>query len=87
MSKPAPARYRTTNWPSYNASLKQRGNLLVWLDPDMEWFAVSGNKPGRPAIFSDAAIQFCLTMKSLFGLALRQTTGFVESLLRLAGLD
>lgn len=87
MSKPAPARYRTTNWPSYNASLKQRGNLLVWLDPDMEWFAASGSKPGRPTIFSDAAIQFYLTMKSLFGLALRQTTGFVESLLRLLGLD
>ena len=26
-------------------------------------------------------------MKVLFGLALRQTTGFVESLLRLVGLD
>jgi hypothetical protein len=26
-------------------------------------------------------------MKVLFGMALRQTTGFVESLLRLAGLD
>ena len=87
MSKQAPARYRTTNWPSYNASLKQRGNLLVWLDPGMEWFSVSRNKPGRPAIFSDVAIEFCLTMKSLFGLALRQTTGFVESLLRLLGLD
>ena len=45
------------------------------------------SKPGRQTIFSDAAIQFCLTMKSLFGLALRQTTGFVESLLRLLGLD
>ena len=36
--------------------------------------------------FSDAAIQFCLTIKGLFSLPLRQTTGFVESLLRLAGL-
>jgi hypothetical protein len=37
--------------------------------------------------FSDAAIQTCLTMKVLFRMALRQTTGFVESLLRLTGLD
>ena len=37
--------------------------------------------------FSDAAIQTCLTLKVLFGLPLRQTTGFVQSLLRLVGLD
>ncbi len=36
--------------------------------------------------FSDAAVQFCLTIKNLFGLALRQTTGFVQSLLALSGL-
>ena len=33
------------------------------------------------------AIQACLTLKVLFGLPLRQTTGFVESLLKLVGLD
>ena len=36
---------------------------------------------------SDPALQTCLTMKVLFGMALRQATGFVESVLRLAGLD
>ena len=34
-----------------------------------------------------AAIQTCLSMKVLFGMAFRQTTGFVESLLRLVWLD
>ncbi|RAK12394.1 hypothetical protein ATI53_10421 [Salipiger aestuarii] len=29
MTKPSPARYRTTNWPSYNAALRQRGSLLI----------------------------------------------------------
>lgn len=38
-------------------------------------------------MFSDAAIQFCLTIKVLFKLSLRQTTGMVASLLKLAGLD
>ncbi|MBE7158240.1 MAG: IS5 family transposase, partial [Rhodospirillales bacterium] len=42
---------------------------------------------GHPASFSDAAIQSCLTLKGLFGLGLRQTTGLVASLLRLCGLD
>ena len=42
---------------------------------------------GRPAVFSDAAIQFCLTIKMLFKLPLRQTTGMVSSILKLADLD
>ncbi len=42
---------------------------------------------GRPAIFSDAAIQACLMLKALFGLPLRQTSGLVASLPRLAKLD
>ena len=37
-------------------------------------------------VFPTNAIQTCLTMKVLFGMALRQTTGFVESLLRLIDL-
>lgn len=41
----------------------------------------------RQQSYSDAAIQTCLSMKVLFGMALRQTTGFVESLLRLVGLN
>lgn len=62
MSKPSPARYRTTNWSSYTASLKKRGSLLVWLDKEMTWLAP---RDGRPSVFSDAAIRFCLTIKVL----------------------
>ena len=87
MSKPSPARYRTTNWSSYSASLKKRGSLLIWLDKEMTWLAPPDGGPGRPAVFSDAAIQFCLTIKVLFRLPLRQTTGMVVSLLKLADLD
>jgi hypothetical protein len=53
----------------------------------MTWEATPTGKRGRQPDYSDAAIQACLTMKVLFGMALRQTTGFVESLLRLVGLD
>jgi hypothetical protein len=58
MSKPSPARYRTTNWSSYTAALRKRGSLLIWLDKDMTWLAPHDGRPGRPAVFSDAAIQF-----------------------------
>lgn len=87
MTRPDPARYRTTNWASYNAALKRRGSLLIWLDKDMVWLAPKAGRNGRPPVFSDAAIQFCLMVKVLFGLPLRQTTGMVASVLSMAGLD
>ncbi len=89
MSEPkgSKARYKTTNWAGYNAALKARGSLTIWLDKDMQWYAPASGKRGHQHIFSDAAIQFCLSIKCLFGLALRQSLGLVESLLRLAGLD
>ena len=86
MSLSRKSRYRTTNWKQYNAALKARGSLSIWLDKRMAWFAAASGKRGRSPKFSDAAIQFCLTLKNLFGLALRQTTGLVESVLHLCGL-
>src|SRR5919112_1292691 len=87
MTKPVPPTYRTTNWRAYNAALKQRGSLRIWFDPEMEWLAAPSGRRGRPATFSDAAVQTCLMLKALFGLPLRQTTGLVASLLGLAKLS
>ena len=87
MSRPIPPSYKTKYWPAYNEALKQRGSLTFWFDPDMVWVPPPTGKRGRQPLYSDAAIQTCLTMKVLFGMALRQTTGFLESLLRLVGLD
>jgi hypothetical protein len=56
------------NWPAYNASLKRRSSLMVWLDPKLQWQAVPSGRPARPAVFSDAAIEFRLTLKYMFGL-------------------
>jgi hypothetical protein len=87
MTKLSPARYRTTNWPSYTAALRKRGLLLIWLDKEMAWLAPPDCGPGRPSVFSDAAIQFCPTIKALFKLPLRQTTGMVVRLMKMADLD
>ncbi|MBY0138126.1 IS5 family transposase [Paracoccus yeei] len=87
MSRPASPRYRTTNWKSYNDALKQRGSLLIWLDKEMVWRAPKAGSNGRPPVFSDGAIQFCLMVKVLFGLPLRQTIGMVASILSMAELD
>ena len=87
MSRPNTPTYKTLNWPSYNEALKRRGSLMIWFDPGMAWTAKRTGKRGRQPVYSDAAVQNCLTMKVLFGMALRQTTGFVESFLSLIGLD
>ncbi len=84
---PAKTRYKTRNWAQYNGALKARGSLTVYLDRDMQWLATPSGKRGRQQIFSDASIQFCLSLKCLFNLPLRQTLGLVQSLLLLAGLD
>ena len=87
MSKPIPPTFRTTNWHSYNAALRQRGSLSIWFDPGTRWLAEPTGKRGRQPTFTDAAIQTCLTLKTLFGLPLRQVAGMVASLLELAGPD
>ena len=48
--------YRTTNWSQYNAALKARGSLTVWLDRGMRWLAEPTGKRERGKMFSDAAI-------------------------------
>jgi len=42
----------------------------IWFDPEMDWEAKPSGKRADPT-FSDAAIQTVLTMKVLFGMALR----------------
>jgi hypothetical protein len=55
-------------------------------DKDVIRRAPRDGRPGRPAVFCDAAIQFCLSIKILFKLPLRQTSGMVANRLKLAGL-
>jgi len=86
MSAPAKTNYRTTNWKEYNAALKAPGLLLIWLDKDMCWHGSASGKRGRSQKYSEAAIQFCLTIKGLFNLRLRQAMGMSQSLLELAGV-
>lgn len=51
----------------------------------MIWDATATGGCGRRQTYSDTAIQNCLTMKVLFGMDLRQTTGSIESMLSLIG--
>jgi len=83
------ARYRVRNWPAYEAGLKRRGDLTLWLDEDAltGWQAPRRSTPGGQAWYSDAAIELVLMVRHVFHLALRQAEGFAGSVLRLLGLD
>jgi hypothetical protein len=74
-------------WPEYNKAIKRRGALTIRFDHDMTWAAKPTGKRGRQPVYSDPASQTGLMMKVLFSMALRPTTGFVESLLQLIGLN
>ena len=81
--------YRIRNWKEYNKALVNRGSLTVWFDEESiaEWHHIDPtNKPGRPETYSDTAILCCLMLRSLFHLPLRQTQGFVASLIELLKL-
>ena len=83
------ARYRVQNWPAYEAGLKRRGDLTLWLDEAAiaEWQAPRRSTPGGQAWYSDAAIELVLMLRLVFHLALRQAEGFAASVLRLLGQD
>ncbi len=82
-------RWRMTNWPAYEAGLRQRGDLTLWLDEAAlsGWSAPRRTTRGGQSLYSDAAIELVLTLRLVFHLALRQAEGFARSVLRLLGLD
>jgi hypothetical protein len=78
------------NWREYEAALKNRGDITVWFDEAAvtAWNASSaGRWLGGKQLYSDLAILTALTLRTVFHLALRQTEGFVASLIRLMDLD
>lgn len=86
MRRPPQPTCKTTNWYAYNKALKQRGSLTAWFNPSMLSEAMLSGRRLRQQARIDAAIQACVTIKVLVGLLLRQTNGFVASLLELSGL-
>lgn len=81
---------RISNWSDYNKALVNRGSLTVWFEKEKikSWLNTRTlNKRGRPVLYSDLAIEFCLTIKALFKLPLRATQGFVQSIFKMMDLS
>jgi Transposase DDE domain len=82
-------RYRVTNWAEYDAALKRRGSLTVWFTDEavQAWRAEPQTTPGGQPHYSALAITTALMLRTVFGLALRQTEGLIGSVIELLGLD
>ena len=82
-------RRKVTNWPAYDASLRQRGSLTVWFTDEaiQAWAAEPRTTRGGQPWYSALAILTALTLRAVFRLAFRQTEGLIGSLIGLLGLS
>jgi len=80
--------YRVKNWSEYEQSLRNRGDITVWLSRDAidAWTPPKNGKRGGQPIYSDIAIETSLTLRLVFHLPLRQAEGFLKSILKLMDL-
>ena len=83
-------KYRTRNWKEYNRSLVNRGSITFWFEENtaQKWYSIKRTgKPGRPDTYSDDAIHCGLMIRAVFHTALRFLQGFIDSIIRILGLD
>src|SRR3954454_5017555 len=80
---------KVTNWPAYDASLRQRGSLTVWVTDEAirAWRAEPRTTRGGQPWYSELAILTALTLRAVLRLAYRQPEGLIGSLMGLLGLD
>ena len=59
------AQYRVINWAEYNESLRQRGDLTIWVSEEAQsvWSAPRRTSRGGQRRYSDLAIETCLTLR------------------------
>jgi Transposase DDE domain len=82
-------RYRVMNWPSYEAGLRNRGSLTVWISDDAiaGWEAEKRSDRGGQPTYSNLAILTALSIRSVFRQTFRQAEGFLSSIVGLLGID
>jgi hypothetical protein len=81
--------FRVNNWREYEQSLRARGDITLWISQEAidAWTPAQTGKRGAQPVYSDLAIETALALRLLFHLPLRQTEGFLGSVLRLMGLS
>jgi hypothetical protein len=84
LSRPKMA-FKIRNWPEYEAGLRRRGSLTLWIEDGAldHWQTVG---PEGQARYTEAAIQTTLMVRTAFKLAFRQTEGLMASVITLMDL-
>ena len=82
-------KYRIRNWREYERALRSRGDVTIWLSAEAiaAWTPAKNGLRGGQRRYSEFAILTALTLRLVFRLPLRQTEGFLDSLLSWMGLD
>jgi hypothetical protein len=82
-------KFKVTNWAEYEAGLRRRGSLTLWITPEalISWAAPRRTTRGGQSLYSDLAIETTLMLGMVFGLRLRQSEGFLNSVLELMAVD
>ena len=64
--------YRVINWAEYNESLRQRGDLTIWVSEEAQsvWSAPRRTSRGGQRRYSDLAIETCLMLRTAYHLGL-----------------
>ena len=85
---PVKDKYKIRNWKAYNKALQQRGNVCIWIEDSLvgEWKRIDQDKKVvAEKLYPDSIIECCLLLGKVYRQPLRQTQGFVGSLLVLMG--
>lgn len=82
-------KFKVTNWQEYEAGLRRRGCMTLWIKPEAlaGWVAPRRKTRGGQPLYSDLAIETTLMLGMVFGLRLRQSEGLLGSVLDMMGLD
>jgi Transposase DDE domain len=77
-------KYQVRNWPAYEAGLRRRGSLTLWIEQGAleQWQSLG---PGGQARYTAKAIETCLMLRTAFKLPLRQAEGLMASVVTLMG--
>ena len=80
--------YRVKNWAEYDKALRDRGDITMWISQDAidAWAPPQTGKRGAQPVYSDLAIETALSLRLIFDQPLRQTEGFLRSILEADGL-
>jgi hypothetical protein len=82
-------KFKVRNWREYDAALRSRGSLTMWVTPEAIdcWSAEPRTTRGGQSSYSDLAIETSLMLRLVFGQALRQTEGLMASIFELLGVN